>query len=267
MAAIDATSESTTDACVVSLVPSATETLLAWGVTPVAVTRFCEQPHLPTVGGTKNPDVPAIVRLAPDLVVMCPEENRLEDSERLRSEGITVHAVEIDDVADVAVALGLLARAVGVEWSDVQPLPPPVAPTCRAFIPIWRRPWMTLSGRCYGSSMLLHLGIENVYADSVERYPELDFRTIATRDVDVVLAPSEPYPFDERHRAVLESVAPVVFVDGKDLFWWGVRTPFALRRLTDALGSIGLTTSGEARPRSGASGLDEGTRAGLEDTW
>ena len=241
MAAIDATSEPTADVRVVSLVPSATETLLAWGVTPVAVTRFCEQPYLPTVGGTKNPDVPGIVRLSPDVVVMCPEENRLEDAERLRVEGITVHAVEIDSVADVAVALRLLSRAVGVEWSDVQPLPPPVAPTGRAFIPIWRRPWMTLSGRCYGSSMLAHLGIENVYADAVERYPELDFTTIATRRVDVVLAPSEPYPFVERHRAELERIAPVVFVDGKDLFWWGVRTPFALRRLTNALGGIGIT--------------------------
>jgi ABC-type Fe3+-hydroxamate transport system substrate-binding protein len=235
VAAIDATSDPSTDVRVVSLVPSATETLLAWGVTPVAVTRFCEQPHLPTVGGTKNPDVPAIVRLSPDVVVMCPEENRLEDAERLRAEGITVHAVEIDDLADVVVALQLLSSAVGVAWSAVEPLPPPVAPTCRAFIPIWRRPWMTLSGRCYGSSMLAHLGIENVYADSVDRYPELDFTTIATRPVDVVLAPSEPYSFDERHRAELERIAPVVFVDGKDLFWWGVRTPFALRRLTDAL--------------------------------
>jgi len=40
---------------VVSLVPSVTETLLAWGITPVAVTRFCEQPHLLAVGGTKKP--------------------------------------------------------------------------------------------------------------------------------------------------------------------------------------------------------------------
>jgi hypothetical protein len=38
---------------VVSLVPSVTETLLAWGIVPVAVTRFCEQPGLATVGGTK----------------------------------------------------------------------------------------------------------------------------------------------------------------------------------------------------------------------
>ena len=44
---------------VVSLVPSATETLLALGADVVACTRFCEQPDLPHVGGTKNPDVAA----------------------------------------------------------------------------------------------------------------------------------------------------------------------------------------------------------------
>ena len=46
---------------VVSLVPSATETLLALGADVVACTRFCEQPTISHVGGTKNPDVAAIV--------------------------------------------------------------------------------------------------------------------------------------------------------------------------------------------------------------
>ncbi len=36
-----------------------------------------------------------------------------------------------------------------------------------------------------------------------------------------MLAPSEPYPFRERHRAELERVAPALFVDGQDLFWVG----------------------------------------------
>lgn len=56
---------------VVSLVPSATETLLAWGVEPVAVTRFCRAPGVASVGGTKDPDVVAVVEAAPDLVVLC----------------------------------------------------------------------------------------------------------------------------------------------------------------------------------------------------
>ena len=55
---------------------------------------------------------------------------------------------------------------------------------------------------------------------------------------DVVLAPSEPYPFKVRHRAELESVAPVVLVDGKDLFWWGSRTPAALARLQQLATSL-----------------------------
>jgi len=97
---------------------------------------------------------------------------------------------------------------------------------------------MTMNGNTYGSSLLARLGVANVYADSATRYPELELETIAARSVDVVLAPNEPYPFDERHRDVLERVAPVVFVDGKDLFWWGVRTPLAVRRLADTLGAL-----------------------------
>jgi len=46
---------------VVSLVPSITETLLAWREPVAACTRFCEQPTLPTVGGTKDPGVAAVV--------------------------------------------------------------------------------------------------------------------------------------------------------------------------------------------------------------
>jgi hypothetical protein len=53
-----------------------------------------------------------------------------------------------------------------------------------------------------------------------------------------VLAPSEPYPFKERHRAELESVAPTHFVDGKDLFWWGERTRGAVARMADQLSVV-----------------------------
>ena len=50
---------------VVSLVPSVTETLSAWGVTPIACTKYCERPDLHHVGGTKNPEIEAIVALNP----------------------------------------------------------------------------------------------------------------------------------------------------------------------------------------------------------
>ena len=45
----------------VSLVPSVTETLSAWGRTPVACTRFCERDDIAHVGGTKDPSIDLIV--------------------------------------------------------------------------------------------------------------------------------------------------------------------------------------------------------------
>jgi ABC-type Fe3+-hydroxamate transport system substrate-binding protein len=220
---------------VVSLVPSATETLLAWGVRPVAVTRFCVQPGLPTVGGTKDPDVAAVVALAPDLVVLCDEENRREDAAELADAGLACHVVAIRAVEDVAPALAALAAAVGVDPPRPEALPPAVPAGRRVFVPIWRRPWMTLNDDTYGSSLLAHLGCVNVFGAEGERYPETTLDEAAARRPDAVLAPSEPYPFGPRHVDELARVGRVVLVDGRDLFWWGVRTPAALERLADQL--------------------------------
>jgi len=220
---------------VVSLVPSVTETLLAWGVTPVACTRFCEQPDLPHVGGTKDPDVAAIVDLAPDLVVLCVEENRREDADALAAAGVATAALSIDSVADVAPAMAMLAGLVGVAAPPVADVAPDPEPRLRAFVPIWKRPWMSLAGGTYGSSLLASVGVANVFAGARDRYPTVTLDDVRARDPDVVLAPSEPYPFAERHVPLFDGVAPVVLVDGQDLFWWGVRTPAARSRLAAAL--------------------------------
>lgn len=220
---------------VVSLVPSVTETLLAWDVVPVGVTRFCEHPELTAVGGTKDPDVPAILGLRPDIVVVNDEENRREDADALAAAGVDVHVVRIGAVADVAPALAALADRLHLAPPEPAPLPEPHELGLSAFVPIWRRPWMTLDATAYGSSVLAHLGITNVFAEAASRYPQVTLEAAAARRPDVVLAPSEPYPFGPRHEAELAAVAPVRFVDGQDLFWWGVRTPAALERLAVAL--------------------------------
>jgi len=229
---------------VVSLVPSATETLVAWGAPPVACTRFCEQPGLPTVGGTKNPDVEAIVALAPDLVVMCHEENRRPDADALAAAGLGVHVCSPATVEEVAPALSALAGAIGVVPPPAQrggpvPTPPPLG--VAAFVPIWRRPWMTIAGDTYASSLLRAIGVTNLAAGwhdgdgAAGRYPEVDLARVADAGPEVVLAPSEPYAFKPEHLAELAALAPVVEVDGQDLFWWGVRTPGAVERLHRAV--------------------------------
>ncbi|MEM1335272.1 MAG: helical backbone metal receptor, partial [Actinomycetota bacterium] len=149
---------------VVSLVPSATETLLSLGANVVGCTRFCEQPHIPSVGGTKNPDVAAIVESAPDLVVLDREENRREDHDALVDAGLDVFVSSVTTVADGVAVVGRLAELVGVPApSGIEPeliVAGPPAPAerslLRAFVPIWRRPWMTIGAGTYGGDLLRH---------------------------------------------------------------------------------------------------------------
>lgn len=221
-----------------SLVPSATETLLEWGIEPVACTRFCEQPRLPHVGGTKDPDVAAVVDLAPDLVVVDREENRREDADALVAAGVPLHVLAVRDLAHLDEQMEGLADAVGASWKPVGPIPDPPA-TRLAYVPIWKRPWMALGEPTYGSAVLRALGIANIAAacsgDGQGAYPELAPDEAARRGTDLVVVPDEPYPFAERHRPLLVPAGRVVFVDGRDLLWWGARTHQALPRLARAL--------------------------------
>jgi ABC-type Fe3+-hydroxamate transport system substrate-binding protein len=218
-------------------------------VDPVACTRFCEQPDLPAIGGTKNPDIESIVALSPDLVIVNDEENRIEDADALVDAGLRVHSMSPRSVADVGPAVALLGDAVGVDapapfapndwerWLDEQrAVAPGVAR--RAAVLVWRRPWMTTNADTYGSSLLELLGIENVFADAGERYPETTLEEIAARRAELVVLPGEPYPFKARHVDEVETIvrgADVWLVDGRDLFWWGIRTPDAVARLCEAL--------------------------------
>jgi hypothetical protein len=218
---------------IISLVPSATETLSAWGRVPIACTRFCERPDLQHVGGTKNPDVDRIASLAPDLVVMDTEENRREDHAALVDRGVAVYVLRVRSLADALSGMSELAERVGGLWTRPE-LPPPRPAHTRAFVPIWRRPWMALGVPTYGASILEHLGIRTVF-DSEGPYPTVTLTGAAERHPDLVLAPSEPYPFSARQASELEPIAPTLFVDGKDLFWWGARTEGAMLRLAEAL--------------------------------
>jgi len=220
-----------------------TETLRAWDRDPIACTRFCEQPDLTHVGGTKDPDIAAIVAMGPDIVVVEEEENRIEDHDALVAAGVEVLALHVTGLDDVGPQMSRLSELLDVDWSPPV-LGGSVAPRLKAFVPVWRRPFMTFNSATYGASLLAHLGVENVFGDHADTYPMVEKGDIEAAEPQVVLAPSEPYPFTERHSDELGQFAPVEFVDGQDLFWWGTRTEAALGRLRIQLDDMGPSWGG-----------------------
>ena len=109
---------------VVSLVPSLTEALAAdCPERIVGATRFCVLPPdlderagrpVVRVGGPKDPDLDAILALAPELVVANKEENRREDVEALRAAGAPVWVTDAATVNGAPASMEqLFGQALG----------------------------------------------------------------------------------------------------------------------------------------------------------
>lgn len=235
-----------------SLVPSLTDTVAALGCADrlVAVTRYCDRgaPEAAArIGGTKNPDIPAILDLGCDLVLANTEENRPIDLEALRAGGLRVLETFPRAVADVVPLLFQVAEAVRAPSSaavrladDVEAAVAEARSTrpersLRALTLVWRRPWMALGTGTYAADLLARCGFTTVVDRGGDRYPRVRPGDPELVDLDAVLLPSEPYAFsstDVPAVAVLGAEAPAVLVDGRLLTWHGPRTAAALRTFT-----------------------------------
>lgn len=217
---------------IVSLVPSLTEALAASAPETLAgATDWCSHPadlNAVRIGGTKNPDIAAIIRLAPDLVIANAEENRADDIDALRSAG---QQVWVTDIRTVEQALNSMARllesidAPSCSWLDDarfrwDSLPDrPASERLRAVITIWRRPWMHVGSDTYAGDVLRRLGVDNVLANSPERYPRLNLEDLPT--YDLVVLPDEPYAFNAHDGPESFDPIPCAIVDGRSLTWYG----------------------------------------------
>ena len=233
---------------IVSLVPSLTE-LVWWfgrGEALVGRTRFCTEPsgeieRVAALGGTKNPDVPAIIALAPDLVIANREENRREDFEALEDAGLCLLLTDPNSVEEALAMILELGELLGsaaearrlvsdtraaVQTGTIGDRPP------RVFVPIWRKPLMGLAGGTYGHSLVTAAGATNVLSDR-SRYPELSRDEVAGLAPEAILLPDEPYRFAAQHVPEFAAIAPTRVIDGKLLWWYGPRMPKAIRHLRE----------------------------------
>jgi ABC-type Fe3+-hydroxamate transport system substrate-binding protein len=235
---------------IVSLVPSLTEALFAMGLSEQIAgrTKYCVEPagqidRTPVVGGTKNPDVERIIKLQPDLVIASAEENVREHVEALIGAGLAVYVSlpttvrrAVAELHDLALLAGRAAEAepwLSEATSLLQQLEYRAAnrKTVRYFCPIWRRPYMTAAADTYMSDLLRLCGGENIFDGGPARYYPVDLEEAARRSPDVILLPSEPYPFSTKHLPEIMAFdqVPAVragrvhLIDGQWITWYGPR--------------------------------------------
>ena len=218
---------------VVSIVPSLTEAVAATGrELVVGATDWCTHPadlDVARIRGTKNPDVAAIIALAPDLVLANEEENREPDLEALRAGGIPVWVTRIRTLPEALVSLRRLltiacrldppAWLVEAEaaWAAV----PTGLDRGAAVVPIWRRPWMVVGRDTFTGDVLARLGVRNIYAEHPERYPKIPLEELVAARPDLVVLPDEPYLFTAQDGPEAFLGIPSALVSGRYLTWYG----------------------------------------------
>ncbi|MEU2596748.1 helical backbone metal receptor [Streptomyces hirsutus] len=218
---------------IVSLVPSLTEAVALSAPGALAgATDWCTHPaglDVARIGGTKNPKVPLITALAPDLVIANEEENRAPDLDALRAAGLEVLVTEVrtlpqafDELARVLTACGVVTRPRWLDeaeaaWDAV------AAPAARrtAVVPVWRRPWMVLGRDTFAGDLLSRLGVDHLYADNPERYPRVPLDELRAAAPDLVVLPDEPYRFTADDGPDAFPGLPCALVGGRHLTWYG----------------------------------------------
>lgn len=234
---------------VVSLVPSITEAVaMADEALLVGATDYCTHPAglaVRRVGGSKYPDVTAVLDCKPDLVLANAEENRRSDVTAIESAGVPVwvcYPTDVPSALDSASRMfrhalrmsepSWIASARRV-WAEPRPI------TRRAVIPIWRKPWMVLGKTTFAGDVLHRLGVVNVFADAQEHYPKVSLEQIKARGPDIVVLPDEPYEFTATDGPQFFSPIPSRLVTGRYLTWHGPSLAEAHAILTDQLATGG----------------------------
>ncbi|MFF4593240.1 helical backbone metal receptor [Amycolatopsis sp. NPDC001319] len=231
---------------VVSLVPSLTEAVeVSAPGRLVGATDYCTHPSdldVPRVGGSKYPKIDDVLALEPDLVLANSEENRPEDVQRLRANGIPVFVMEA--AASVPAALGSLRRLLTQVYALDEPawlvtaeeLWRTTAPIrFRAVIPVWRKPWIVLGRDTFAGDVLRRVGVANAYADADDRYPRPPLEELRAARADVVVLPDEPYEFTTDDGPGFFPGFRPLLVSGRQLTWYGPSLVEAHAALTEAI--------------------------------
>jgi len=237
---------------IVSLAPHATELLFAVGAGSrvVAVDRNSDEPpsvrELPKLSSFPQPDVEALLALAPDLVVAWGPGVSPAQLERLETLGIRVFVSEPHTLDDVASSLRRFARlapdpSVGVAAAErfaarlasIRARHEPLRPV-RVFVQIWSSPLITVSDAGPIGDAVRSCGGVNVFADVPVAAPQPDAEAVLARRPELIVA-TDPSPSARRWAGygLLAPQGPAHFVafDASSFERPGPRSLDALERL------------------------------------
>ncbi len=229
------------------------------------------------VGGPINLDIEAICALQPDLVIGGIEENAPSDLLQISERGLALWVVFPKTVDDVITFLYQIAegfqskrayqqiRSIETLLSFLRPSADLHSKPTRYFCPIWYQDlggkdvWMVFDDRTYAASLLSLFGVENCFGKREscqlswaamdgerreykgdDRYYQILLEDVLKANPDLILLPSEPYPFGQEDSSFLKKKLGGVnaverdkflLVDGRLLFWYGTRLGQALQQL------------------------------------
>lgn len=191
---------------IVSLVPSATETLIALGAATQIVGRTDydvapEVATLPSVGGGIDPSVEAVVALRPDAVISWGRDRRQRTRVKLEALGIPVISLSTEDTSDVFRVISDLGALSGhtssaqtisarlrSEFRDVarsvSGLPRPLV-----FYVMFNDPPMTTGLGTFIGQLITLAGGRLAFAELGTLWPSVSVEAILQRNPDVIVLP------------------------------------------------------------------------------
>jgi len=201
---VDRVQEDSPPERIVSLIPSATETIVALGAADrlVARTSFDVGPvlaDLPSVGDGLTPSLELLTRLQPDLIVAWPDNASRSVIGRLAVLGARIYTPQVQTLADLQRATEELGSLLGLEdiadslnaaiAKDLESLRVAVAGRERpsVFYVVWYEPPTTAGSGTYIDELIQIAGGRNVFADAPGLWPQVSLEEVVRRQPDIVL--------------------------------------------------------------------------------
>jgi iron complex transport system substrate-binding protein len=199
---------------IISLIPSATETIVALGAADrfVARTNFDVDPalsHLPSVGEGLTPSLEQLTILEPELVIAWPDNASRSVIGRLEQFGVQVYSPEVQSLADLNEATLELGRILDLEAAadslvnaidaglrSVRDAVAAREPTS-VFYVVWYDPPTTSGSGTFIDELIELAGGRNVFSDAPGLWPQVSMEEVVRRQPDIILiSQTESTPID-----------------------------------------------------------------------